>query len=110
MKKLMITIAQANSSTAIVRKLSKKVVNPISCETCSSSGHAAEKPVPARRPGFRRSDAVSVPPPAVRPSWAKDRNMMSERVEKLLRLKAKRPGERTDGKKGCRRWGYRGGT
>jgi hypothetical protein len=42
MKKAMITIAQANSSTAIVRKLSKKVVNPISWETWSSSGHAAE--------------------------------------------------------------------
>src|SRR3546814_12579649 len=34
MKKVMITIAQANSSTAIVRKLSKKVVNQLGRASC----------------------------------------------------------------------------
>src|SRR3546814_11738114 len=42
MTKVLITTAQANSSTEIDRKLTKKVVNPISCGTLSSSCHADE--------------------------------------------------------------------
>jgi hypothetical protein len=67
MKKATMTIAQAISSTAIVEEIVEEVVNPTISLACSSSGQAAEKPVPARRPGFSRSSAVSVPPPAVRP-------------------------------------------
>lgn len=91
MKKATITSAQANSSTMIVRKLSKKVVNPTISLACSSSGQAAEKPVLARCPGLRRSSAESVPPPAVNPACANERKMMSASVEKLFRMNAKAP-------------------
>jgi hypothetical protein len=57
----------------------------------SSSGQAAEKPVPASRPGLSRSSAESVPPPAVSPACANERKMMSASVEKLFRMNANAP-------------------
>src|SRR3546814_7473746 len=44
MKKARMTITQANSNMKIVRKLSKKLVNPIRSDAWSSSGNAASKP------------------------------------------------------------------
>src|SRR3546814_2468086 len=49
MMKVMITIAQENNSTALVRKLSQKVVNPVRSDTCCRCGQAAENHVPASR-------------------------------------------------------------
>src|SRR3546814_16261558 len=86
MKKARITITQAISNTMIVMKLSKKVVKPSICDAWSSSGHAAVKPVPARLPGFRRSSAVMPPPPAVSPSPANEREVITADVEKLPRV------------------------
>src|SRR3546814_2215314 len=94
MKKARITITQANSIMTFVRKLSKKLVNPSRSDAWSSRGHAASKPAPASRPGFRRSSAETLPPPAVSPAMAKERKMISEREEKLLMMKAKAPTKR----------------
>ena len=91
MKKATMTINHATSSTAMVRKLSKKLVKPIRALTCFNSGQAAWNPTPASRPGFNRSSAVRLLAVACSPSPAKERKTMSARRLKLLRMKAKTP-------------------
>ncbi len=93
-KKARITNSQAIISTAIVRKFSKKLMKPISSAAWSSIGRAASNPALATKPGRSRSSALIEPPPAVRPRPAKERKMMSARVEKRPRISAKAPTKR----------------
>ena len=54
-KKAISTISQASIRTAMVTKLAKKVVMPISSPAASNNGREAAKPVAATKPGRMRS-------------------------------------------------------
>ena len=85
------TITHASSSTAMVTKLEKNVVMPISSPAFSSSGRDAVNPAEATNPGRIRSAAVIAVPEAFRPSPANDWKTMSARPLKLLSSSAKKP-------------------
>ena len=63
-KKARSTISQPSSSTAMVTKLEKKVVMPMSSPAFSSSGRDAANPAEATKPGRIRSAAVMAVPEA----------------------------------------------
>ena len=90
-KKASSTISQASISTEMVTKLVKNDVMPISSPAFSMSGLEAVKPVAATNPGRIRSAAVNAAPLAFSPRRAKDEKMMSARLLKLFKRKAKKP-------------------
>ena len=90
-KKASSTISQPSSSTAMVTKLEKNVVMPMSSPAFSRSGFAAAYPADATNPGRIRSLAVSAVPDALRPRPANDWNTMSARLLKLPIRRAKKP-------------------
>ena len=85
------TITHASISTAMVTKLEKNVVIPISSPAFSSSGRDAVNPADATNPGRIRSAAVIAVPDAFSPSPANDWKTMSASPLKLLSSSAKKP-------------------
>ena len=77
------TIAQANSSTVIWMKFSKKLTKPISPEIDCRIGWPASRPTCATRPGRRKSASAKPVPDALRPRAAKLSNTALDSICQL---------------------------